>query len=195
MLNIITKQFELSDCVDLRIIARHTPGYVASDLVALVRESTLISHDDSSDKDKVQDNKIHIIQDHLIVYRILTKNAVKYVKPLSTREGFSTLHDVNWEDVGGMETVKEYLQLAIAYVGESERAVRNLFARAQIAEPCVIFFDEIDSLCSKRSDDSNVNLLFIESTRVSIGEPVIDRDGRYSETQTCFYYRGNEQTR
>lgn len=45
------------------------------------------------------------------------------------------------------------------YVGESERAVRNLFSRAQIAEPCVIFFDEIDSLCSKRSEDSTVYFL------------------------------------
>ena len=38
------------------------------------------------------------------------------------------------------------------YVGESEKAVRTLFERAQHSAPCVIFFDEIDALCSKRSD-------------------------------------------
>lgn len=38
------------------------------------------------------------------------------------------------------------------YVGESERAVRQCFLRARNSAPCVIFFDEFDSLCPKRSD-------------------------------------------
>ena len=38
------------------------------------------------------------------------------------------------------------------YVGESERAVRQCFQRARNSAPCVIFFDEFDSLCPKRSD-------------------------------------------
>jgi len=37
------------------------------------------------------------------------------------------------------------------YVGESERAVRSLFARARAAAPCVLFFDELDSLAPRRS--------------------------------------------
>lgn len=37
------------------------------------------------------------------------------------------------------------------YVGESERAVRTVFQRARDSSPCVIFFDEIDALCGKRS--------------------------------------------
>ena len=37
------------------------------------------------------------------------------------------------------------------YQGESERAVRTVFARAASVAPCVIFFDEFDSLCSTRS--------------------------------------------
>ncbi|KXJ84461.1 hypothetical protein RP20_CCG016076 [Aedes albopictus] len=40
------------------------------------------------------------------------------------------------------------------YVGESERAVRQCFQRARNSAPCVIFFDEFDSLCPKRSDNS-----------------------------------------
>jgi len=35
-------------------------------------------------------------------------------------------------------------------VGESERAVRSLFARARAAAPCVLFFDELDSLAPRR---------------------------------------------
>ena len=36
------------------------------------------------------------------------------------------------------------------YVGESERNVRELFASARRAKPCVIFFDELDSLAPAR---------------------------------------------
>ena len=41
------------------------------------------------------------------------------------------------------------------YVGESERAVRSLFQRARNSKPCVIFFDEIDAICVKRSEASS----------------------------------------
>jgi transitional endoplasmic reticulum ATPase len=41
-------------------------------------------------------------------------------------------------------------QLLNQYVGESERAVRQIFAKARMAAPCVIFFDEIDALAPVR---------------------------------------------
>ena len=41
------------------------------------------------------------------------------------------------------------------YVGESERAVRSLFQRARNSKPCVIFFDELDAIVSKRSDGAS----------------------------------------
>jgi peroxin-6 len=36
------------------------------------------------------------------------------------------------------------------YVGESERNVRELFKRARNCAPCVLFFDELDSLAPAR---------------------------------------------
>ena len=39
-------------------------------------------------------------------------------------------------------------------MGESERAVRSVFQRARNSKPCVIFFDEIDAIVSRRSDQS-----------------------------------------
>ncbi|ROT39411.1 AFG2 protein [Sodiomyces alkalinus F11] len=42
-------------------------------------------------------------------------------------------------------------ELLNMYVGESERAVRQLFERARAASPSIIFFDEIDSIGGARS--------------------------------------------
>ena len=36
------------------------------------------------------------------------------------------------------------------YVGQSEENVREVFRRARSATPCVIFFDELDSLAPNR---------------------------------------------
>ena len=36
------------------------------------------------------------------------------------------------------------------YVGESERAVRDLFTRARASAPAIVFFDELDSLAPRR---------------------------------------------
>lgn len=44
-------------------------------------------------------------------------------------------------------------ELLSKYVGESEQGVRELFARARHAAPCIIFLDEIDALAPKRGLD------------------------------------------
>ena len=41
------------------------------------------------------------------------------------------------------------------YVGDSEKAVRDIFIKARINSPSIIFFDEIDSIASSRSSDSS----------------------------------------
>lgn len=46
-------------------------------------------------------------------------------------------------------------ELLNKYVGESEKAVRQLFIRARNSSPCIIFFDELDALCPKRSMENN----------------------------------------
>jgi transitional endoplasmic reticulum ATPase len=44
-------------------------------------------------------------------------------------------------------------ELLSKYVGESEQGVRELFARARHAAPCIVFLDEIDALAPKRGFD------------------------------------------
>lgn len=46
-------------------------------------------------------------------------------------------------------------ELLNKYVGESERAVRQVFTRARSSAPCVVFFDELDSLCPRRGSDGS----------------------------------------
>lgn len=45
-------------------------------------------------------------------------------------------------------------ELLNKYIGASEKSVRDLFERAQAAKPCVLFFDEFDSIAPKRGHDS-----------------------------------------
>lgn len=45
--------------------------------------------------------------------------------------------------------------LVCKYMGESEKLMRTLFAIAAIQSPSIIFFDEIDSILSKRSAEEN----------------------------------------
>jgi ribosome biogenesis ATPase len=94
--------------------------------------------------------------------------------------------------------------LPLQYVGESEKNVRTYFQRAKNAAPCVIFFDEIDALCPKRSQhgengasDRVVAQLFTEmdgiedrkgvflmaaTNRPDIVDPAVTRQGRFDKT-------------
>ncbi|AIC15017.1 CDC48 family AAA ATPase [Nitrososphaera viennensis] len=46
-------------------------------------------------------------------------------------------------------------ELLSGWVGESERGIREVFRRARQASPCVIFFDEIDSIATTRGGAGN----------------------------------------
>ncbi|KAJ1817719.1 Peroxisome biosynthesis protein pex1 [Coemansia sp. RSA 2599] len=45
-------------------------------------------------------------------------------------------------------------ELLSKYIGSSEQAVRDLFARAVAAAPCVLFFDEFDAIAPRRGHDN-----------------------------------------
>lgn len=60
----------------------------------------------------------------------------------------ATESGVNFVAVKGPELLNKY-------VGESERAVRDIFSKARAASPSIIFFDEIDALGTSRSSDSD----------------------------------------
>jgi len=41
------------------------------------------------------------------------------------------------------------------WLGESEKGVKCLFEVARERQPCIVFIDEIDALCSQRSDNES----------------------------------------
>ena len=57
------------------------------------------------------------------------------------------------------------------YVGVGAKRVRELFATARKNSPCIVFIDDIDALCAKRSprDSSHVKLAFFELLRALDG--------------------------
>ncbi|KAL6702773.1 AAA+-type ATPase [Coniothyrium glycines] len=69
-------------------------------------------------------------------------------------QAVATESNQNFLAVKGSELIK-------MYVGESERAVRDVFRRARAAKPCIIFFDEIDSIGKSRekTQDSGLNVV------------------------------------
>lgn len=60
---------------------------------------------------------------------------------------------------------------SLQYVGESERAVRQVFQRGRNSAPCVIFFDEIDALCPRRSghEVSQMDFVVVKTCTVLSG--------------------------
>lgn len=79
--------------------------------------------------------------------------------------------EINFISVRGPELMNKY-------VGESERAVRELFQRANKLKPCLIFFDEFDSISSCKTDTSND-----VSTRV-MKQLLVEMDGY--DSRSCF---------
>lgn len=46
-------------------------------------------------------------------------------------------------------------EIASKWMGETEKAIRQVFKRAKQMAPCIIFFDEIDSIAPRRSSEGN----------------------------------------
>jgi transitional endoplasmic reticulum ATPase len=215
ILHIHTRGMPLAKDVDLEKLSQITHGFVGADLEALCREAAM--------------NALRKIMPSIdfqldeIPYETLLKlevtsadfsQALKEVEPSAIREVFVEVPNVRWEDVGGLDGVKQKLieavewplryphlfqranvkppkgvllsgppgtgktlmakalanesevnfisvkgpELMSKYVGESERGVREVFRKAKQASPCIVFFDEFDSVVPERGlgEDSQV---------------------------------------
>ena len=107
--------------------------------------------------------------------------------------------NLNFISVKGPEILNKY-------IGASEKSVRDLFDRAQAAKPCVLFFDEFDSIAPKRGHDSTgvtdrvVNQMLTQmdgaeglegvyvlaaTSRPDLIDPALLRPGRLDKSLIC----------
>ncbi|ATO16154.1 ATPase [Micromonospora sp. WMMA2032] len=193
-LTVLTRQVPLAGDVRLDEVAARTPGFVAADLAALVREAGVRA----ALRQKTAETPTVAMADFTA--------ALEVVRPTTMAASTLELASVTLDDVGGLHEVKQtltesvlwpltypdtfarlgvtpprgvllygppgcgktYLVTALAgsgranvlsvkgaellskWVGDSERAVRELFRRAREAAPTLVFLDEVDALAPVR---------------------------------------------
>jgi len=206
ILEIHTRGMPLAKDVDLDYLADVTHGFVGADLAALAREAAMnalrrylpeIDLDKPIPKEILQKMEVKMND---------FRDAHKAIEPSALREVLIEIPKVKWEDIGGLEEVKQRLKEAVEWpltdpqmfkklgirpprgillygppgtgktmlakavatesnanflsikgpevfskwVGESEKAVREIFKKAKQSAPSIIFLDEIDALAPRR---------------------------------------------
>jgi transitional endoplasmic reticulum ATPase len=214
ILQIHTRGMPLAPDVDVDKLAEITKGYTGADLAALCREAAMkcirrilpsIDFNEEKLSPEILDQLVVTMRDFLEAYKEIT--------PTALREVEIETPNVAWDDIGGLEDVKQKLiesiewpiryaerfeklgikppkgvllygppgcgktllakavateseanfitikgpEIYSKWVGESERAIREVFRKARQAAPCVIFLDEIETLIPRRDmlDDSS----------------------------------------
>jgi transitional endoplasmic reticulum ATPase len=223
ILQILTRSMPLDESVSLALIADNAVGFVGSDLKAVCQKAAY-----SALRRQVPTIDSQIPETMTVVQADFLQ-ALKEVKPAVLRSVEVESPHVDWDNIGGLEQIKQTLQESVEgallhpqlytqtkaqapkgillwgppgtgktllakavasqaranfisingpellskWVGASEQAVRELFAKARQAAPCVVFIDEIDTLAPARgrySGDSGV------SDRV-VGQILTELDG------------------
>lgn len=262
ILRALTRQMVLSEDFNFGVLAKMTPGFVGADLNDLVSTAGSAAIKRFLDTLKTESNEMDIDEDAaqtsatVSELRRLVKRAkeptqieattisitlddfltaIPKIQPSSKREGFATIPDTTWADIGALRPVREELLTAIVepirnpekykrvgitaptgvllwgppgcgktllakavanesranfisvkgpellnkYVGESERAVRQVFVRARSSIPCVIFFDELDALVPKRDDTLSESSARVVNTLLTELDGLSNRQGIY----------------
>ncbi|KAI4249908.1 MAG: hypothetical protein LQ352_005492 [Teloschistes flavicans] len=262
ILKTLTRMMVPSEELDLRRLAKLTPGFVGADLQDLVSTAGSAAIKRLLDSLKTQASDINIDSHSMTTSTKVTElrqlikrakepatddaaaisltnqdflTALPKIQPSSKREGFATIPDTTWADIGALRPVREELLTAIVepikspekykrvgitaptgvllwgppgcgktllakavanesranfisikgpellnkYIGESERAVRQVFLRARSSIPCVIFFDELDALVPKRDDALSESSARVVNTLLTELDGLSNRQGIY----------------
>ena len=217
VLQIHTRGMPLAEDVDLKKLAELSHGYTGADLAALGRETAMKALRRYLPEINLEEERIPpSVLDKMEVKMDDFFNAYKEVTPTAMREVYIEVASVHWDEVGGLDGVKQRLKEAVEWplknpeifsklgikppkgillygppgcgktllaravateseanfisikgpevfskwVGESEKAIREVFRKARMAAPAVVFLDEMDSLTPRRGmgmSDSGVS--------------------------------------
>jgi transitional endoplasmic reticulum ATPase len=116
ILQIHTRGMPVDEKIDLKQFARVTHGFVGADLESLAKEAAMrslrrILPDIDLQQEKISAEilqKINIAEDDF-------KEALKEVRPSALREVLVQIPNVTWDDVGGLDSLKEELKEAVEW--------------------------------------------------------------------------------
>lgn len=207
ILQIHTRGMPLAEDVDLEKLTAITHGYTGADLAALSRETAMKSLRRYLPEINLEEENIPpAVLEKMNVCMEDFLNAYKEVTPTAMREVYIETPSIKWDEIGGLEGVKQELIEAVEWplknpevfsrlgikpprgillygppgcgktmlakavateseanfitikgpevfskwVGESEKAIREVFRKARMSSPSVVFFDEFDALVRRR---------------------------------------------
>ena len=215
ILQIHTRGMPLTDDVDLESLAKVTHGFVGADLEALAKEAAMRSLRRVLPEINLEQSKIPI--ETLSKIKITNQDFIdesRDIQPSAMREVQIQKPNVRWNEIGGLEDVKEEIAEAVEWplkhvdlfneadvkppkglllygapgtgktmiakavattseanfisikgpellskwVGESEKAVREIFRKARQAAPCIVFFDELDAIAPHRGSEGDAHV-------------------------------------
>ena len=116
ILQIHVRGMPLSDDVDLYRIAENTHGFVGADLSALTRESAMKTLRRYLPEINLDDDEIpKEILDSMTVTAEDFENALREIEPSAMREVLVEIPHITWDDVGGLDAVRQEIQEVIEW--------------------------------------------------------------------------------
>jgi len=128
ILKIHTRNMPLAKDVNLEHLADITYGYVGADLAALCKEAAMAALRRVLPEIKWKEEKElpREVMEKLVVTKEDFENALKMVEPSAMREVLVEVPKVKWEDIGGLEDVKQQLREMIEWPLKNPEAFRRL---------------------------------------------------------------------
>lgn len=120
ILILMTRRMKISGDIDYDALAAQTPGYVGADLSALTKEAAIIAVNRIFTQLGVTslegDTHVEIPEEQLAQLAVEQSDfeaALKKVQPSSKREGFVTVPNTTWDDIGALASVREKLRVSV----------------------------------------------------------------------------------
>jgi len=131
ILKIHSRNMPLAKDVDKEEIAAKTHGFVGADLAALTKEAAMSALRRVLPKMKLEDGELSKeFIESLIVTKHDFEEGLKFVQPSALREVSVEIPNITWQQIGGLDKVKEELKEAIDWPMNHPDAFKRLGVRS-----------------------------------------------------------------